>query len=174
MHLHFLPPSTTQLDRLRCEAIALPVLEDERPLRGALGLIDWRLCGLVSRLLVRGAVSAKHLDTTLLPGRPKLVVDKVFLFGAGLSAELDAERQRALVGHMLDTTAKAGVRASALVLPGRGSDLVSPAAAMEILVSVARSRPEHDELIVIEPAEAQKSMEPVMERERRRAASERE
>jgi hypothetical protein len=45
---------------------------------------------------------------------------------------------------------------------------------MEILVSVARARSEVDELIVLEPAEAQKSMEPVLDRERRRAAAERE
>jgi hypothetical protein len=75
---------------------------------------------------------------------------------------------------MLDTAIKAGVRTTALVLPGRGTDLVSPAAAMEILVSVSRLRSEVDELIVLEPAEAQKSMEPVLERERRRAAAERE
>jgi hypothetical protein len=174
MHLRFAPPTTEQLDRLRCEALALPVLTDERPLRGALGIVDWRLCGLVSRLVIRGAVSTSALQTTLVPGRPKLVVDKVFLFGAGPSAELDEAKQRALVEHMLDTAIKAGVRTTALVLPGRGTDLVSPAAAMEILVSVSRARGEVDELIVLEPAEAQKSMEPVLERERRRAAAERE
>ena len=93
---------------------------------------------------------------------------------AWASADLDEARQRALVEHMLDTAVAAGVRTTALVLPGRGTDLVSPAAAMEILVSVARARGEVDELIVLEPAEAQKSMEPVLERERRRAAVDRE
>lgn len=174
MHLRFAPPTTEQLDRLRCEALALPVLTDERPLRGALGIVDWRLCGLVSRLVLRGAVSTTALETTLVPGRPKLVVDKVFLFGAGPSGELDEARQRALVEHMLNTAIKAGVRTTALVLPGRGTDLVSPASAMEILVSVSRARSEVDELIVLEAPEAQKSMEPVLERERRRAAAERE
>src|SRR5688500_18976964 len=174
MHLRFAPPTTAQLDRLRCEALALPVLSDERPLRGALGIVDWRLCGLVSRLVIRGAVSTAPLQTTLVPGRPKLVVDKVFLFGAGASADLDEARQRALGAHMLGSAVAPGVRPTALVLRGRGSDLVSPAAAMEILVSVARARGEVDELIVPEPAEAQKSMEPVLERERRRAAVDRE
>jgi len=174
MHLRFAPPTTAQLDRLRCEALALPLLTDERPLRGALGIVDWRLCGLVSRLVLRGSVSTAPLSTTLVPGRPKLVVDKVFLFGAGGSGELDEARQRKLVEHMLDTAIAAGVRTTALVLPGRGTDLVSPAAAMEILVSVARARGEVDELIVLEPLEAQKSMEPVLERERRRAAVDRE
>lgn len=174
MHVHFVAPEAAALDRLRCEAIALPVLSDERPLRGALGLIDWRLCGMISKLVLSGSVLTIPLQTALVPGRPKLVVDKVFLFGAGTSAELDLERQRALIAHMLDTTSRAGVRTTAIVLPGRSSDLIAPAAAMELLVSVARKRPEHDDLIVIECAEAQKTMEPVMERERRRAASEQE
>jgi hypothetical protein len=171
VHLRFATPDPRQLDRLRCEALALPVFADERPLRGALGIVDWRMCGLISRLLARGAVGAGMLDTVLLPGRPKLVVEKVFLFGAGDSAELDTERQRALVAHMLDTAARAGVRTTALVLPGRATGLVQPADAMEVLVAIAAARSEHDELIVIEPHEAQKLMEPVMERERRRATA---
>jgi len=174
MYLRFAPPTTEHLDRLRCEALALPLLSDERPLRGALGIVDWRLCGLVSRLVIGGSVSTSPLQTTLVPGRPKLVVDKVFLFGAGPSEQLDSARQRELVEHMLDTAVAAGVRTTALVLPGRGTDLVSAAEAMVILVSVARARAEIDELIVLEPADAQKSMEPVLERERRRAAVERE
>ena len=54
MHIHFALPELAQLDELRCEALALPFFSDERPLRGALGLVDWRLCGMVSSLIIEG------------------------------------------------------------------------------------------------------------------------
>src|SRR5690349_17921778 len=106
MHVHFVAPEAASLDRLRCEALVLPVLSDERPLRGALGLVDWRLCGLISKLVVAGSVRTDALEATLLPGRPKLTVDKVFLFGAGTTADLDPKRQADLIGHMLDTASR--------------------------------------------------------------------
>jgi hypothetical protein len=158
-----------QLDKLRCEALALPVLSDERPLRGALGLVDWRLCGFVSRLILRGELDAQPKKTLLVPGRPKLAVDKVFLFGAGSHEQLDQGRQRDLIAAMLDTVARAGVRTTALVLPGRGNAQVNAQDAMESFIAVALPRTEHDEIVLIEPAEAQRAMEPVLERERRRA-----
>jgi hypothetical protein len=169
MHVRFAAPEMAQLDALRCEALALPFFSDERPLRGPLGLIDWRMCGFVSRLLASGRVAGTALETVLVPARPKLSVDKLFLFGLGAAAELgEGDRARAIT-HMLDTLASARVRTSALVLPGRSNGTVRAVDAFETFVAVALAREDHDELIVLEPAAGQKAMEPVLERERRRA-----
>ena len=172
MHVRFLAPELSQLDALRCEAIALPYFSDERPLRGALGLADWRLCGLLSRMLASGQLTGEALETTLVPARPKLAVEKLFMFGLGpLSALDDASRGRAQL-HMLDTLARARVRTTALVLPGRSMHAVPAAEAFETFVRAALHRDDHDELIVLEPHPAQREMEPVLERERRRARAE--
>jgi hypothetical protein len=39
------------------ETLVLPFFADERPLRGAAGLCDWRLCGRLSRLLQSSSVA---------------------------------------------------------------------------------------------------------------------
>src|SRR5438874_9265009 len=49
------------------EALVLPFFSDERPLRGAAGLCDWRLCGRLSRLLASGRVQGQWGETTLYP-----------------------------------------------------------------------------------------------------------
>jgi len=169
MHVRFAAPEMAQLDALRCEALALSFFSDERPLRGPLGLIDWRLCGFVSQLLTSGRVGGALLETVLVPARPKLSVDKLFLFGLGASGELDDAQRAAAITHMLDTMARARVRTSAMVLPGRSTGGVRAVEAFETFVAVALAREDHDELIVLEPPAAQKLMEPVLERERRRA-----
>jgi hypothetical protein len=169
MHVRFAAPEMAQLDALRCEALALSFFSDERPLRGPLGLIDWRLCGFVSQLLTSGRVGGALLETVLVPARPKLSVDKLFLFGLGASSELDDAQRAGAITHMLDTMARARVRTSAMVLPGRSTGAVRAVEAFETFVAVALAREDHDELIVLEPHAAQKQMEPVLERERRRA-----
>lgn len=57
MEVSFVVPDLRRLDELKSEAIALAFFEDERPLRGAMGLLDWRLCGALSRLILRGRAS---------------------------------------------------------------------------------------------------------------------
>jgi hypothetical protein len=173
MYVRFAVPELDQIDSLRCEALALPLFSDERPLRGALGLLDWRLCGFLSGLVERGKVSGERLETVLVPGRPKLGMDKLFMLGLGPSSGFDGASVRACLEHMLDTLARARVRSTALVLPGRnGNRPIAPASAMEAFVTCALHRTDHDELILLEPQEAQREMEPVMERERRRARAE--
>jgi hypothetical protein len=169
MHFRFTVPELKQIDALRCEALALPVFSDERPLCGALGLVDWRMCGFVSRLRADGKLQGAWLETMLIPARPKLTMDKLFLFGVGAQAELDPARVRGAVDHMLDTLARARVRTTALSLPGRAVGCLAPDRAMEAFIAASANREEHDELILLEPTEAQREMERVVERERRRA-----
>jgi hypothetical protein len=169
MYVRFAAPELKQIDALRCEALALPLFRDERPLSGALGLIDWRLCGFLSRMLVAEHIAGDSGETVLVPARPKLSFDKLFLFGLGPRAEFDAGRGERAIDHMLRTLARARVRTTALVLPGRNTSALSPPRAMELFIAVTARHEDHDELVLLETAEAQREMEPVVERERRRA-----
>lgn len=169
MHVRFAAPELKSIDALRCEALALPLFSDERPLRGALGLIDWRLCGFVSRLLVSGAISGAPLETVMIPGRPKFTLSKLLLVGAGAHVDFEAARFQAVARHMLATLQRAGVRSSALVLPGRQSEAIEPAAAMELFAEVASAQPGPEDWVLLESGDAQRAMQPVIERERRRA-----
>jgi leucyl aminopeptidase len=169
MQVRFTVPELQQIDALRCEALALPFFSDERPLRGALGLIDWRMCGFVSRLRMQERVRGDALETVLLPARPKLTMDKLFLFGLGPQDEFDTKHMRRAVEHMLNTLSRARVRTTALALPGRATARITPEKAIEAFLAVSANNDDHDELILLEPLEAQRAMEPVIERERRRA-----
>lgn len=172
MDIRFATPELETIDALRCEALALPFFADERPLRGALGLVDWRLCGFISRQLIGERIDGSAGETTLLPARPKLPIDKLFLFGLGPMQAFEVSQVGPAIDHMLDTMALAGIRTTALCLPGRSTDRCEAEAAMEAFVASIATRLEHDELILLEAAEAQKAMEPVVERERRRARAE--
>jgi len=68
------------------DTILVLVPEDERPLRGDAGRIDWRLCGLISEHLRSGYVTGQLGEAVLLPGDRPLSPARILLVGAGSAA----------------------------------------------------------------------------------------
>ena len=54
MEIAFVAPDLRRLDKLRNEALAAALFEGEWPLRGALRLLDWRVAGRISRVIMAG------------------------------------------------------------------------------------------------------------------------
>lgn len=172
MEVRFVSPDIRRLDELKGEVLALPFFEDERPLRGALGLIDWRLCGRISRMLLNGRVSGALAERILIPAQPRLPFQKLMLFGSGCVDALDDAVFSAVIEDMLTTLDRARVRQSVIALPGRALDKIRPEVAMRIFLGRSALHPEQDQVTLIEPPEAQREMLVVFERERRRERSE--
>jgi hypothetical protein len=171
MHVRFAAPDWKSLDSLHAEAILLPFFSDERPLTGALGLIDWRLCGFVSRQIQRGIVHGRLDETVLVPLQSRFASDKLFLFGLGPRDQFDPQLQQQLIERMLDVGTRARVRTMALGLPGRSAPTVTAIGTMESFVRATAQRREPDEVVLIETPEGQKDMAPILQRERRRASA---
>ncbi len=106
------------LDALRgIEAVCCFITEDERPLTGATGFLDWRLCGGLSKLLVSGFFSGAPGDRLLMPTDHRVPAQKLFAVGLGRSAAITALG----LEHALTQTAamltKAQVESVALAFP---------------------------------------------------------
>lgn len=169
MDVHFVIPDLRRLDALQCEALAIGFFEDERPARGALGLLDWRMCGAVSRLLTGGRLTGEPGERMLLPTYKRFPFEKLFLFGLGSRADFDAKVFVEVTRDMLATLTRAGVRSAAVGLPGRANDLIEPREAMEKFLDVAEVDGDQDEVTLVESLEAQKTMTVIMEQAKRRA-----
>lgn len=66
-----------------CDTLVIPVPADERPLRGTAGLVDWRVCGAISRQLACGFVAGKRGEAVLLPAPRPLRASRLLLMGLG-------------------------------------------------------------------------------------------
>ena len=95
MDLSFRPLTLEALDEAEAEAVCLFVGEDERPLTGLAGLVDWRLAGRLSGMIRSGLLTGAPGEALLTPPGARLPFEKLFLFGtgslrdpAGLSARL--------------------------------------------------------------------------------------
>lgn len=169
MEVRFVAPERELLDEINCEALAIPFFMEEKPLRGAFGLIDWRLCGLISRMIIQKRIDGSFKECILVSGRPRIGVEKLFFFGLGHEDAFDESVLVTISEFVFQTLAAVGVRTSAVVLPGRATDRIAPERAIELFLQVADSHEEHDVVMVVEPESAQQRMAPVVERERRKA-----
>jgi hypothetical protein len=173
MDIHFALPDLASLDQLKTEVLCLPVFEDERPLRGTPGLVDWRLCGRVSELLVRGTMTGAPGEAVLMSARPRLMAERLMWVGGGSSQGFAEPRFRELIGDMMQRLLGMRLRSASLVLPGRARDQIAPAQAIEWFLDASQPFAEHlDELTLLDSEEARRVMAPLVERARRRALAE--
>jgi hypothetical protein len=134
MALSVLPLDLSRWDEARRECLVLSVFKDERPLRGAAGLADWRLCGKLSRLVKANRISAESQETMMLPPGRRLAFSKIMWFGLGESKGYSDDRFRKDLTRILNVVNKAGITDWAFQAPGRASGLIGARRAIEIML----------------------------------------
>lgn len=103
-------------DCLPGDSVAAFYFSDQRPLDGPAALLDWRLDGQLTRMLLDGQIKGKAGEHVLLQGNGKLKADWVLFVGGGKWQGLCDETHASLVRHMLDVAGKAGFRDLSLCL----------------------------------------------------------
>ncbi|MCB9667772.1 MAG: peptidase M17 [Myxococcales bacterium] len=154
------------LDELTVDALALPFFEDERPLRKTAGLVDWRLCGRLSRLMLRDCVTGKLGETTLVATEKKFPFLRLFLLGCGPSSQWDDRREWCILKQCLDTLEAAKIRAFAIALPGRSLELVDLADARARFLATLSERRLFTDVVIVEASEALRSLPPATRSQR--------
>lgn len=134
MAVSVLPLDLIRWDETQRDALVLPVFANDRPLRGAAGLVDWRLCGRLSRLVKAERASGDAGETLLLPPGRRLRFLRVLWFGLGDAKAYTDDRFRSDVARILDVVHRAGVSEWSIQLPGRASGLIGARRAIELLL----------------------------------------
>ena len=102
------------------ETLCLFVSEDERPLGGAAGFVDWRLCGALSRVLVEKFFTGAPGDQLLFPTEGRIPMGRIFVLGLGKRSALAGEGLGRALGKAVQMLNKAKVESVALEVPGQG------------------------------------------------------
>ena len=121
---------TTPLARVRCDCLAASFFSDERPLRGAAGRIDWRLCGQVTEILASGLIAGHAREAVLLPGSRSLRADRVLLLGLGERRSLGQSEVQDAAREMVARSASLGAARIALAPPVTDDDVARHADAL--------------------------------------------
>lgn len=134
MRIQFVKPDLHALDQIRADALVVCLFEDERPPRGVAGLLDWRLCGRLSDLLVVQHVSGSAGESVLFPAYGRLPFSRVCAFGMGPAAEFTSNRAREVCGQVATSLHKLRVASFVMSLPGSPRTPIAPRVRLELLL----------------------------------------
>jgi hypothetical protein len=111
-------------DRMAGDVVAGFFFEDQRPLRGGAALLDWRLNGVLTDLLLSGDASGAPGEHVLVRSNGKLQASWALFAGGGSWRDIAPFTYSALIGGLLDDCRRAGFQCVSLCLtpPESGGD----------------------------------------------------
>jgi len=81
------------LNQNQIQGIVLPCYENERPLQGLAGLVDWQLIGLFSRMIQAGFITGKPGECVYIPITHLSKSLHFILLGAGTNTKIGNRSQ---------------------------------------------------------------------------------
>ena len=118
LELELLEHGPRGAEGLEFDLVLLPVFSDERPLLGLAGMIDWRVCGRLSRLLRRDVCTGRPGEAVMTTVERCRGLWRVILFGLGPSEELDDEAAAAAADRVYGIARSVGAHQVLVGTPG--------------------------------------------------------
>jgi hypothetical protein len=162
MTVQFLSCELPKWEESGGDALILTFFKDERPLRGAAGLTDWRLCGRLSRLIKLGRFRGERGETLLMPPGRRLPYQRLILFGLGSATPFGDDVFRGHVRRIRHVVRRAGIKDFALQPPGRATGLVAARRALEMWIEESGVGGDDDRVSIIDTSGAQKEMADIL------------
>lgn len=98
--------SPERIDVQECDILVAGFFQDERPLKGSSGWIDWRLNGMLSHFLIRKRLTGDWKETILIPSQERVIPKMILLIGLGKIREYSYLRVRELSGYLIEILKK--------------------------------------------------------------------
>jgi hypothetical protein len=111
-------PDDEEGRRERVDVGLVPCFVDERPLQGLAGYIDWRSCGMLSRLVRSGWWSGAAGEALLMPTRVGLPVERLVLVGLGDSRDVTPTNAGTSIAAVVDVAHRLRPRSVLMAMPG--------------------------------------------------------
>jgi hypothetical protein len=126
--------SSERIDVQECDILVTGFFQDERPLKGSGGWVDWRLNGMLSRFLIEKRLTGDWQEATLIPSQGRVMSRIILLLGLGQVKEYSYLRLRELSPFLLETLKKLNTSNICLSFPYEESCNVDCGKLTEVLI----------------------------------------
>jgi hypothetical protein len=106
--------ASESFERVRVDLGVAGFFENEIPLRGGAGRVDWRLCGLISEQLAAGRLRGRLGEALLIPAERRFRADRVMVLGFGPREEYRLPQIEMTAREVLQRAVALGVSSLAL------------------------------------------------------------
>ena len=163
--ISFIPPRLERLDdQPPGGLLGMFRFERRNPLVGVASLVDWRLLGHLSKLVIEGFLTGADGESVLVPLGARMPHDHLVIQGLGDPDTLTRRSFEGAIGRLLSCAASLGHRDITLTLPGRPEGAYETSDAVEHFLSVYDRIGKDMPITIIETPGAQKAMLPAVER----------
>lgn len=152
MDFAFVARDLRRIDELEAEALACCVFENDWPMLGVAGLVDWRLAGRLSTLAKEGFLTGTADEIVLLPLRPWLPFEKLLVLGLGPRASFGEGAARRATERLVATLDGLQVKRPLVELPGRADESLPAARAVELALEAVAAGETRDAWWLVEDA----------------------
>lgn len=163
--ISFIAPRLDRLDEQPSGGLLGVFLPGERsPLNGVAGLVDWRLLGHLSRLVIDSFITGNRDEAVLVPLGTRLPHDHLVILGLGEPGGFSKEVYKNALIRLLRCADDLGHHSITLALPGRPEGLCETGEAIEEFLGIYDRLGGGKPITLIETIGAQKAMLPAVER----------
>ncbi|MBI2982448.1 MAG: hypothetical protein HYY44_09225 [Deltaproteobacteria bacterium] len=141
--------SSAPLDEVPGKLALATFFEDIRPLRGSTGLIDWRLNGRLSELILQGRLSGSFEESMIMPVSGRLAADEILLFGLGTAADLSEDRVEAGFARLMDKLCRLRSPVVVLSLGDLADDFMRWRSLLRTFMNQVNQKMEREDLQII-------------------------
>lgn len=167
--IRFILPDLRRIENTIAGALVLFRFSEKVPFRGITSLVDWRLHGHLSKTTINGFFTGAPEDPLLMPLGRFLPQPFLLLMGLGPRDRFSETVFEQSLLQTFDILRGLKVSDIVLALPGRVEETCQASDAIEWFIRIYDTAPDLGVVHIVEPAEAQKSMAPAVERWRLRS-----
>lgn len=123
-------------DEVVARLAVITFFDDVRPLTGQAGLLDWRLNGRISDLILKNRVDGAKAEALMMPSGGRLAANDLLLLGMGSTKELTEARLNELFEMIVEKIKKLKPADLVISFGDLGADFMSWRAVLRAFVSV--------------------------------------
>ena len=167
--IRFILPDLRRLENSPTDGLVFYRFQELVPFKGASSLVDWRLHGHLSRMVIDGFFDGSRGTPLLMPLGRFLPQQYLLILGLGPVDEFDQAVFEKSIEKTFQIAKGLMLSTLTLALPGRVEGACEGADAIEWLINVYSDEADMKEMVIVEPAAEQKAMLPAVERWRLRS-----
>ncbi|HKX12978.1 MAG TPA: M17 family peptidase N-terminal domain-containing protein [bacterium] len=141
------------LDEIENHLAMVLTYEDVRPLRGQAGMVDWRLNGRLSELILKERFNGQHGEALLMPLQGRLPAKELMVLGMGAHSQLQDQDTPRYVSMILDKLLLKNNRSFSLSFSDLVHGMFEWRNAVRLFMSMLSGREEDYQISIVEPRE---------------------
>ncbi|HCU24898.1 MAG TPA: hypothetical protein DF383_07765 [Deltaproteobacteria bacterium] len=141
------------IDEVENHLAVVLAYQNVRPLKGQAGLVDWRLNGMLSELIIDSRFSGKRGEALLMPLHGRLSAKELVVFGLGHRQEVGDQELPRYVSMILDKLLLKKDLSFCLSLSDLASGMFEWRNTVRLFMSMLSGRQENYQVSLVEPRE---------------------